>query len=212
LALEAIKDTVREIEPAEILVWSDRKQFPFCDVIPTGAKSFEEVGKILWYDVPKTVKTSHFLVVQWDGWVLDAGNWNPNWLDRDYIGAPWWHRDGLNVGNGGFSLRSTDLAKFIAKNQQIFPLANPEDVAICRHYRKTLELLGFSFGLESEARKFSFERTERVSSFGFHGIFNWGKVLSPDKLLSRLELVNDYVRSRPEWAEFWTQARTLISA
>jgi hypothetical protein len=97
-------------------------------------------------------------------------------------------------------------------NSQNFPLTNPEDEAICRNYRQSLDLLGFTFAWESEARKFSFERTAQVPTFGFHGIFNWGKVLSPDKLLSRLELVNDYVRSRPEWPEFWTQARTLLYA
>src|SRR5579864_3539003 len=106
----AIEDTLREIEPAEILVFSDR---PIIgpDYIECQIDLKQNAGLILWHEVPQHVKTSHILTVQWDGWVLDGSLWESTWLDTDYIGAPWWYTDGFNVGNGGFSLRSVELTR-----------------------------------------------------------------------------------------------------
>ena len=56
------------------------------------------------------VATSHVLLVQWDGYVINPAAWDPAFLECDYIGAKWfWHEDGMRVGNGGFSLRSRRL-------------------------------------------------------------------------------------------------------
>ena len=51
-------------------------------------------------ELHKYVDTSHCLLVQWDGYVLNPKSWLPQFLDYDYIGAPW---NGNVVGNGGFS-------------------------------------------------------------------------------------------------------------
>src|SRR5262249_12537684 len=38
------------------------------------------------------VDTPHALVIQWDGYVVNADAWDPAFLDCDYIGAKWyWH-------------------------------------------------------------------------------------------------------------------------
>lgn len=56
------------------------------------------------------VATSHALLAQWDGHVIHADRWRPEFLDHDYIGAAWpQFDDGFDVGNGGFSLRSRAL-------------------------------------------------------------------------------------------------------
>ena len=49
------------------------------------------------------VDTSHALIVQWDGYVVNPAAWTPEFAECDYIGARWyWQPEGFRVGNGGF--------------------------------------------------------------------------------------------------------------
>ena len=202
----AIEDTLREIEPAEVVTFSnsplmrDRDAlFQYCD-----NRSIDDVTRVLWYDVPRFVETSHFLVVQWDSWVIDGTRWDHAWVDTDYLGAPWpWHGDGLTVGNGGFSLRSTDMARWVAANPGNYPAlpGENEDVTLCRRYRSELQRDGFVWGSRAAAEAFSFEREEPRPSFGYHGAWNWSRVLSKERLAERIERANDYVRGKVEWHE-----------
>ena len=56
--------------------------------------------------------TSHVLSIQTDGYILNPENWNKDWLQYDYIRAPWvkqpWNKNN-RVGNSGFCLRSKRL-------------------------------------------------------------------------------------------------------
>jgi hypothetical protein len=115
------------------------------------------------------VETSHCLVVQWDGHVLDAAKWRPEFLDYDYIGASWpQFIDGHDVGNGGFSLRSRRLIE--ACRDPDFEPYHPEDVAIGRLNRLWLEERGMRFASRAVADLFSAERGGDISaSFGYHG-------------------------------------------
>lgn len=118
------------------------------------------------------VSTPHALCIQWDGFVLNGGAWDDEFLRYDYIGAVWPHfRDGHNVGNGGFSLRSKrllELCKALPVDERV-----AEDLLIARTCRSLLEREGIRFAPESVARKFSYERTPTSGrEFGFHGAFN----------------------------------------
>jgi hypothetical protein len=203
----AIELTLAEIEPAAVRIWGDRPIL-FGGIETTWFKaapqSMGEVASILWYDAPAAVETSHMLVIQYDGWVLDGAAWQPEWLELDYLGAPWWYIDGLNVGNGGFSLRSTRLMQFLADHPERFPAKHPEDSTLCREYRRSLEAEGFIWGSQAQARDFSFERMTPRPTFGFHGIFNIGHVLSGARLSGWLAAANQYVREKPEWRELTT--------
>ena len=55
------------------------------------------------------IRTSHALVVQWDGFVVNPLAWDDAFLGCDYLGAKWFWYDSMRVGNGGFSLRSRRL-------------------------------------------------------------------------------------------------------
>ena len=119
------------------------------------------------------VRTEHCLVVQWDGFVINPANWTDDFLSYDYIGAPWpQYHDGLNVGNGGFSLRSRRLMQACAAPS--FGAGHPEDLAIGRTHRARLERdHGICFAPEAMAQRFSVERSGKIAeSFGFHGAFN----------------------------------------
>jgi hypothetical protein len=199
----ALEDSLLQIQPKEVIVWTDQKITVPKDarMIESDFRSLDAVATALWEKVYKEVKTSHILLVQWDGWVIDAGQWNSQWLNYDFIGAPWFYDDGMNVGNGGFSLRSVDLMRFVATHSDRFLVWSPEDVALCRQYRKLLEAYSLQWAPESVARKFSFERTEPASTFGFHGSFNWSKVLDKESLYARITLASGipYVQAKTDF-------------
>ncbi len=127
--------------------------------------------------LPNHVASSHCLIVQWDGHVLDAGRWEPAFLDYDYIGASWpQFDDGLDVGNGGFSLRSKRLLQ--ACQLPDFAMSHPEDVAIARTYRPWLEQQGLRFANRAMANRFSSERAgDPAASFGYHGVWHMPRIL-----------------------------------
>lgn len=101
------------------------------------------------------VSTPHVLCTQWDGFIVNHKAWSDDWLNYDYIGAPWWFNDSKTVGNGGFSLRSKRFLK-AASN---LPIKNfhPEDLVTCRTYRHLLSASGIQFAPENTAERFSLE-------------------------------------------------------
>jgi Protein of unknown function (DUF5672) len=161
----------------------------------------DAVMRYLWYEVPRHIETSHVLIVQWDSGIIDPSLWSDAFLQYDYIGAPWgWHGDAHEVGNGGFSLRSTRLMRFVDERRELFPFGNPEDDVLCRRYRPTLEKNGFCFAPQDVALRFSFERTGYMGRhFGYHGVFNWPRVFSVAAMRERIMLMlgNSYL-NRPQ--------------
>ena len=155
-------------------------------------RSAEEYSLFILERLADFISTSHCLIVQWDGFVLDSSRWDPAFLQVDYIGAPWpQFADDRNVGNGGFSLRSRKLLD--ACRQSGFRKHHPEDVAVCRTNRDLLESeLGIKFANRLKAERFSFERTHPTeSTFGFHGVFNMIPALGVDKFLRVYNLLDD---------------------
>ena len=194
----ALKDTLDLIEPGDTIVFSDEIFNSYS--VECKCFSILDVANLLWHNVHTFVNTTHILIIQWDGFVINPNMWDDKWLQYDYIGAPWpWH-DSYYIGNGGFSLRSKDLMKHLAKNQSRFPVLHPEDDTLCRRYRPILELtMGFQWAPKSIAEKFSLEHGEMRSSFGFHDCRNFPRILSSNAITKRLNLANDYVRSKTEW-------------
>lgn len=61
--------------------------------------------------MPRYVQTDFAIFCQWDGFAINPKLWTDEFLNYDYIGAPWanvWNPDHpeRRVGCGGFSLRS----------------------------------------------------------------------------------------------------------
>lgn len=143
--------------------------------------SSEAYSLFLLKELAGHIRTEHCLIVQWDGFVIDASRWDPAFLEFDYIGAPWpQFSDGHDVGNGGFSLRSRRLLE--ACRDPEFQRFDPEDLAICRANRRLLEdRYGIKFADRETASSFSHERGNHPgSSFGFHGVFNMIPKLGAD--------------------------------
>ena len=125
--------------------------------------------------------------------------WDPAFLDCDYIGAAWhWHDDGMRVGNGGFSLRSRRLLD--ALQDPRIGLGGAEDETICRTFRPLLEReYGIRFADEPLADRFSFEAAYPVGKpFGFHGLFNFCRVVPPAELAALPAAFSDAIARSPQ--------------
>lgn len=149
-----------------------------------------------------------FLLVQWDGYILNSKAWSPEFLNYDYIGAKWaWHTDGMTVGNSGFCLRSKKLLDVLALPEVPLPGDVADDDHICRVLRPMLESrYGIRFAPEQVADLFSYERSlpERPT-FGFHGLFNMWRHVSDAEMAEIADKVADYVVRGREYAEVIAQ-------
>lgn len=122
------------------------------------------------------INTTHAMQVHEDGFLTNPELWKDEFLDYDYLGAPW--SDGV-VGNGGFCLQSKKMLNEIQK----LPFAErltkpydsqnylPSDVFACRAHRKELESKRIKFAPRHLAMEFSTEQigSGKWPSVGFHG-------------------------------------------
>lgn len=132
------------------------------------------------------IATPWVLVTQWDGYVLDAAAWSDTFFSYDYIGASWpFYTDGMNMGNGGFSLRSKKLLQALTDERIELLPGVAEDVLICRAYRLLLEAEhGIRFAPAGIAAQFAYEHVVPDSpTFGFHAAFNMWRHVDDDTMM-----------------------------
>jgi len=183
-----------QCEFAEVLLFSPRPpKVPF-------------VGK--WVQIPKfgyigystfSTKCLHYyvrweyaLVTQHDGFILHPENWRDEFLNYDYVGAPW-PKDfgGERVGNSGFSLRSKAFLQACAeiniehnneadceeaKRFQQGVDAAADDIWMCRNpdVREAMTRFGLEYAPVDVAKFFSSEMEipeiafDDKQVFGFH--------------------------------------------
>lgn len=151
--------------------------------------SLEEYSNFIIYSLYKYIKTSHILIVQWDGYIINHKKWNIKFLKYDYIGAPFIPRSQdfkycrdkngafYTVGNGGFSLRSKRLleapSKFKLVDNKKFTSGH-EDGFFSIYHRNFLESKGYSWAPFEIAQDFSIESPLCIEELkdlplGFHG-------------------------------------------
>ena len=68
----------------------------------TGDSKYRGLQQNCFFGTSEAPKTSHALMIQFDGYVLSGDRFSDNFLSYDYIGAPWPHYQSHKVGNGGF--------------------------------------------------------------------------------------------------------------
>src|SRR6185369_4095699 len=200
-AIMAITRTLEQITPHSVIFFTDQplKADNFETIVIPRINSKEEYSKFIVKELWRYIITSHVLIIQNDGYVLDGSVWTDEFLEYDYIGAPWFYKDGRNVGNGGFSLRSKRLMQSDVLSE---PEAyHPEDEIICRLYRNLLELDGLKFAPEELAHQFAYECHEPMQpTFGFHGKFH-----PPYKepiILKRTAAMGDIIMMEPVMSWF----------
>jgi hypothetical protein len=142
--------------------------------------------------IGKYLDNDYVLVVQDDGHIINPELWDDEFLNYDYIGAPWpleskWidgFRDEISermwrvlpknrVGNGGFSLRSKKYLEFSSKFSSCEGWG--EDEFLCQiHYEKAIDF-GIKFAPFELALKFSYENA--LQEMGTP----WGSYVSLDR-------------------------------
>lgn len=179
--VRALEVSAAQVDFAQILLLTDAQPYlahPAITVVPIAPlRSSAAYSDFLLTQLVDHVRTSHCMIAQWDGHLLDARRWNPTFLDYDYIGASWpQFDDGHDVGNGGFSLRSRRLMD-LCRAPEFVP-THPEDVAVARTNRNWLEGQGMRFASRALADAFAAERAgDLAASFGYHGAFNMPRAL-----------------------------------
>ena len=160
-----------------ILFSASNDRYDFCDTVQIERLTYDECQEFTLTKLIDYIKTDYMLIVQGDGFVVNADSWNLAFLDFDYIGAPWFtphtfqntkrwpiiHEQfarsagSYNVGNGGFSLRSKKLMTGVKNIYSEEYNSIPEDGVICIGMRHKLEELGCKFAPPDVAALFSCE-------------------------------------------------------
>ena len=173
---EAIDKSCEGIEWGGVkIIWDEK-----CNTI-------DEWNRKIIYELWKYVDTNYAMLIHADGYVINPEMWNPDWLDYDYIGAPWpLPKDDYSylddqgrlqrVGNS-ISLRSKrilQLPRQLGFEWKSYYGNTNEDGFLCCHHRSELEEHGMKFAPLEVAVHFSkeYEIPENVglSTFAFHTI------------------------------------------
>ncbi len=208
LALRALERSQAGVRFARTLLLTDA--LPSGLAVPSGIDvvpirpiaSRDDYSRFVLKELAGHVSTPHVLLVQWDGYVVNPDAWDAAFLDCDYLGARWfWHADGHDVGNGGFSLRSRRLLE--ALRDPRIELVEAEDLTIGRTFRDLLEREhGIRFGSAALADRFAYEAAYPVGTpFGFHGLFNFCRVVPPAELAALVPAFSDAIARSPQLAQ-----------
>lgn len=188
--IRALKYSTKGIKFAEVILFTDKDVSP-TDIKVVKIEPLDYIGysHYMVYELHKHISTDFVLIIQDDGFVINPKQWNPEFLNYDYIGAPFPipHESDMisyrnpfgelmRVGNGGFSLRSKKLLSLPTELnlewKSYFGFWN-EDGFFAVHNRHLFELKGCSFPTPEVAAKFSQEKqtpeTVGITPFGFHG-------------------------------------------
>lgn len=203
LAYQALQRSMAQIKFGRVVLfthqWAPAAAVPGIEVLDVGPiTSGAAYSHFVLRQLPAHVLTSHVLVTQWDGFVINAAAWTDEFLDFDYIGAVWPDQPAVScVGNGGFSLRSQRLL-LAGLDPRITP-EHPEDLMLGRDHRALLQAEhGVRFAPPVLARQFAFENESPTgTTLGFHGPYNLPRVLDEATLAAWLEVLpNEFFRSR----------------
>lgn len=131
-------------------------------------KDIDSWSKAAIYELPKYVDTKFCLLIHENGFVVNPEQWNPDWLNYDFIGAPWplpqdpvSYRDEagdlVRVGNS-VSIRSKFLLDAMASREwrPYFGFYNEDGFITC-HNRKWFEGIGGKYAPIEVAKYFSRE-------------------------------------------------------
>lgn len=154
--------------------------------IPT-IKNKADYSKFCLIELGKYIDSDFCLTIQHDGYIINPQCWKEEFLNFDYIGAPWPKNWGYRnrVGNGGFCLKSK---KFLNVSYNTFKDFNfqenlkrdkndisvNEDFLSCNIYYDQFLMSGIKYADLETASYFSIEHPiaeMKEKTFGFHDFF-----------------------------------------
>jgi len=183
--------------------------------------NYKEYQSFCVLETAKYIDTDYALFIQSDGFVVNGSNWNPEYLNYDYVGQPWLSESGKvfswitdnneSVGEGGFSLRSKKLLDFCSKfdkNQinNLVQYGSNEDFIICITARNLLKQNGFKFCTPELGKQFCagidiFNPEKLNNSFGFHGDGYVKHVLNKYKEKYKLDYSEQIINYKNKFGE-----------
>ncbi len=154
-----------------------------------GQWTLEDMADFTLTGLHKYITTDLAIIVHWDGYATNPEQWSDEFLEYDYIGAPWPEHmrflkrqaDGKvgphgRVGNGGFSLRSKKWLEAAAKLPKL-PRGKSEDVWVSSTQLNHFLKAGCKIAPLAVAMRWSFEypieefpEWKLSDSLGFHGL------------------------------------------
>jgi len=175
-SVKALLYSSKNIDFAEMILVSHEKpeKLPSdISFIKIEKTTHKEANEFTYKMLHKIIKTDYMLGIHDDGFVINPHLWRNEFLDYDYIGAPWKQEKRINrVGNGGFVLKSN---KFIQLTQYLPYVNTNEDGELTNLYYNYFTANGCKYAPLLLAAKFSLE--SRIpeceynlnNCFGFHG-------------------------------------------
>jgi len=195
--MKALKHSLKFCSFDRVLFLTDRKvdleEIKIIQISPIQSKT--DYSSFVIKELNNYIETDFILLMQYDGFIIHPDSWTSEFQKYDYIGAKWAYTDELNVGNGGFSLRSKRLLQALSKENfslEPDPFKKGEDHFICRQYRRFLEKqYDIKFAPEALADRFSYECCNPVGNpFGFHGFFNMWRYIEAQDLENFINLLS----------------------
>jgi hypothetical protein len=144
-----------------------------------------EYSKFCLLELSNYIQQDFCLTIQHDGFIACPELWTDQFLDYDYIGAPWpenWNYKN-RIGNGGFCFKSK---KFLSTSSEVFKhykfkqnrdkndITDNEDFLTSVIYYEEFVNKGLKFAPISVATRFSIEHPIKEmddKAFGFHDKF-----------------------------------------
>lgn len=211
-AIFAIKKTLEQIKPAKVVWMTDRDfDLPEVEIVKISRiKDKADYSRVMIKESWKYFDTDFCLTIQHDGYCLSGEAWNDEFLNYDFVAAPWLYPDPeRNVGNGAFSLRSKKLATALGTDDFI-EIVEPEDEIIGRLYRRYLEQkYDIKFAPEELAHTFAYELHEPYcKTFGFHAYFHppYREVV----VIRREGAMGDVIQLEPVMEYFWKKGCRVV--
>lgn len=167
---------------SEGIRWGARKL-----IVDLDCDSIDKWNYKIIYELHHYVQTPYAMLIHADGYVIHPERWRDDFLDYDYIGAPWpLPRDDysyrtpagelVRVGNS-VSLRSKRILELPSKlglEWKSYYGNTNEDGFLCCHNRELLKESGVRFAPLEVARFFSkeheIEENKGIETFAFHQV------------------------------------------
>lgn len=193
--VRALRHSSKDINFGKVSLLSPYKPsniIPTIDYIYIDPQTPESMNAFALKEMPKFYSHDYVLSIHDDGFVLNSHNWNPDFLNYDFIGAPWppLHWNSKNrVGNMGFFLKSR---KFYNLELKIQYICGPNDWLVTNYYYDDFIAAGCKYAPINVAASFSLELPitecphDLSKTFGFHGKHT-AEAIEKCKLLNQYE-------------------------
>ena len=201
-SIKALKYSSKKLSFNNIYLFTDENiTFEYETIKIEKLRSIKEYNNFI-LKLNDYINSDFVLIIQDDGHIVNPHLWDDNFLNYDYIGAPWpnnkkWRNrfskldknissnliknfSFNQVGNGGFSLRSKKFLQYSSEFSDTMGLA--EDIFLCIYnYEKAINN-GINFAPFKVAKNFSYEINLRKilkfsevknKKYNFNNHFGW---------------------------------------